>query len=501
MPAKLTDQEIATRMVELRNLRKLHARDRKQIAELKMENQELHSTVAKQQATIATLQIQISDLQTMVFGKKKRPPAGGTPTHPAGRLEPSKQPRTKASYRRPLPPASAVTEEVAAPLPEVCSCGGSFDLASVTMHERFEEDIPLPELTPDYQSRLVTKFRIERGICLACGKAATGNKTNLGGAQVALGPNVRLLVCHLISVVGLSYAQTAGLLLSLYGLHLTDGEIANMLRKQHEAWLPAYNRLKADIRAAPVVHSDETPWPIQDLEGHGYAWNICDAKSSKVCFMLEQSRGAIHAKALFGEGISSVDATTHPFAGVRISDDYAAYRSESLPGQQQLCWAHLYRSIRDLRYNANLPEEQLPYVGTWYTGFAGIYTDLRAQLEQPYDEVVRTAQAKTLWERVQRLAQEPTPQDVGEPKKLSGLKAQLIRAGKDRLLLCLPKDTPCDNNRAERELRQLVLKRKRSFGSKTERGAKALATILSLCTTTWRTTPQGYFKTLASLAG
>jgi hypothetical protein len=47
-----------------------------------------------------------------------------------------------------------------------------------------------------------------------------------------------------------------------------------------------------------------------------------------------------------------------------VSDDYGAYRS--IPGIQQLCWAHLYRTIRDTRYNDNLPDEQLLYVTQWY---------------------------------------------------------------------------------------------------------------------------------------
>jgi transposase len=294
----------------------------------------------------------------------------------------------------------------------------------------------------------------------------------------------------------MSYTQVTNLLLSLYGLAVSGGEIAVMLQSQHRSWLPAYGQLKSDIRASPVVHVDETPWPIQASDQRGHAWVLSDAASPKVCFALEQSRGAVHAKSLFGETISLTDATTQPFAGVRISDDYAAYRSESLPGQQQLCWAHLYRSIRDLRYNANLPEEQLSYVEEWYAGFAGIYQDLRKYLGEPYDEVVRATQADELWQRVQALAGS-TPDKHGEPDKLTRLKAQLARAGKDRLFVCLAKDTPCDNNRAERDLRQLVLKRKRSFGSKSERGAQALATVLSLTTTAWRSNPTGYFKTLA----
>lgn len=134
----------------------------------------------------------------------------------------------------------------------------------------------------------------------------------------------------------------------------------------------------------------------------------------------------------------------------------------------------------------------------WYENFAAIYQSLRLYLTEPYDEVVREEQAKELWRQVRALAKQPAPKN-GEPDKLRKLKAQLLRAGQDKLFVCLPKNTPCDNNRAERDLRQLVLKRKRSFGSKSEKGAQALATILSLCTTAWRSNPTGYFRALAAL--
>ncbi len=212
--------------------------------------------------------------------------------------------------------------------------------------------------------------------------------------------------------------------------------------------------------------------------------------SPKVCFTLQNSRGVTHAEKLFGA------QTEQPFKGVRISDDYGAYRA--LPGQQQLCWAHLYRCIRDLRYNDNLPEEQLPHVTKWYEQFAAIYEDLRLYLDEPYDEVVRQTQSDELWARVQTLVS--TIMVGPEPTKLTKLKAQLMRVGQAKLFTCLVANTPCDNNRAERDLRQLVLKRKRSFGSKSEKGAQALATVLSICTTHWRMNPGNYFRTLATIS-
>jgi transposase len=281
--------------------------------------------------------------------------------------------------------------------------------------------------------------------------------------------------------MGLSYAQIIQLFQSLYGLHLTDGEIAGIVRQQHSRWLPAYEQLKADIRASPSIHADETSWPIQSLQGQGYGWVLAASDSLKSCFALENSRGAPHAQKLL-----------QGYSGIRITDDYGVYRS--LPGLQQLCWAHLYRAIRDLRYNENLPDEHLAYVGWWYEQFASMYQQLRDYLTEPYDRSKREDQAEVLWQQAQALCSQHS-----EPVKLTKLKAQLMRAGKNKLFICLSDDTPCDNNRAERDLRPLVLKRKRSFGSKTERGAQALATVLSICTTTWRSNPSGYFRSLAAL--
>lgn len=474
---RLSDEVIAARMVELRNLRRLHAasRERERLKDARIT--ELEAKDAKQQQVIETLLIQVAELQTMVFGKKKRPPTG-TPTPKDELFAVPRPPRGKESYRRPTPPATAITTTELVPVSR-CQCGG--ELTRISEHERYQEDIPLPELTPNYQAKLVKKYVISRGICASCGKATAGK--DLGGQAVTLGSNARLLICHLVSVAGMSYTQVSNLLLSLYGLAVSDGEIANALQKQHQAWLPAYGQLKADIRAAPAVHADETPWAIQQNDGYGYAWSLSDATSPKVYYALENSRGAIHARELFG----------NQFAGVRVSDDYGVYRS--LPGTQQLCWAHLYRAIRDLRYNDNLPEEQLPDVSWWYEQFAGIYQDLRTYLEQPHDQAARTVQRNELWQRLQVLL---LASDT-DPVKLTKLKAQLTRAGQAKLFACLIYGAPCDNNRAERDLRQLVLKRKRSFGSQTQKGAKALSTILSLCTTTWRTQPESYFQSLAQL--
>jgi transposase len=494
MPKKLSPATIKKRMQMLHNLQHLYAIARDRMANLeeiiklhKQQITELEEGNRLRDELIDAQSIRIAELETMVFGKKKKPPIDTPPKDTNKPSSPPKPPRNKDSFKRTIPTTEAITETIPVPV-DHCACGG--ELTNITTHDRFIEDIPLPDLTADYTARLVTKYVVQRGICTQCGKAVSGQ--DLGGSVVSLGPNVRLLVCHLIAGLGMSYSQVVGLLFSLYGLTINDSEIARILQKQHRQWQPEYRQLLSDIRGSPVVHADETSWPIQDLQGAGYAWVLADSNSSSVCYALEQSRGATYAKALFGED------SDQPFTGIRVTDDYGPYRSISLPGQQQLCWAHLYRCIRDLRYNDNLSEDQLSYVQWWYEQFAAIYQDLDMYLDEPFDAVVRSTQADELWRRLQALCQSLVPA-TGEPRKLTKLKAQLTRAGKDKLFICLPNNTPCDNNRAERDLRQLVIKRKRSFGSKSERGAQALATVLSICTTTRRMNPTNYFKALAAI--
>jgi len=115
---KLTDQEIQARLVEGRNYKRLYTDLKVKYdtvtGELKAENQELRQLLQQALAQNQTQAIQIAELQTMVFGRKKRPPTGGTPVAPDLFAAP-KQARSKASYRRPLPPASAITTELQLP--------------------------------------------------------------------------------------------------------------------------------------------------------------------------------------------------------------------------------------------------------------------------------------------------------------------------------------------------------------------------------------------------
>ena len=330
-------------------------------------------------------------------------------------------------------------------------------------------------------TKTVTRHIIERGYCAKCGVWSAA--CDLRGQTVRLGKNIKLLVTYLVTILGCSYEQVKTLTSGLYGLTLSGGEIVNILRETAQVWQPEYERLKKQIRAGPGVHIDETAWPIQIFAKHCYAWVMSAVNSPARIYKLAISRGKDNATELIGGD----------FRGVRITDCYGAYKN--MPGLHQICWAHLYRKIRDLLQNKNLLPEKRPHVQAWHDQFQTLYADLRAVLDEPFNRQQRQRQEMLLRERIEHLRQS-RPLD---PKPLANLK-NLLAEYDHALFTCLKfKNIPCDNNRAERDLRSLVIKRKKSFGSRTEQGAHAMEVLLSVVWSTWHVNRKNFLPALARL--
>jgi len=91
----------------------LHAKDQQVKAALRKENIQLKTDNQGLRETAETLKIQTAKLHIMVFGRRRKPPTGHY------LLEPPKapvSPRAKASYRRFIPPAYAITSQKLMPL-------------------------------------------------------------------------------------------------------------------------------------------------------------------------------------------------------------------------------------------------------------------------------------------------------------------------------------------------------------------------------------------------
>lgn len=483
MSQKLSEAEVNRRLIRLRNLEQLHARAKARIAQQDVVIAELKQQMSEMKQlfedVIERQQIRVAELEKMVFGRRPKGKGDSSSDSGAGNAgSSSKPPPSKGSHRRPVPPANEITSTQQVAVGGCHSCGGP--LTDIQIHLRYVEDILLPALM-EQAAKTVTKLEVEQGYCIRCGISSSGR--DLRGQEVMLGPHVRLLVTYLVTLMDLTYNQVTTLIADLYGLGIDRGDIAGILATSAKGYLPEYERLKEAIRGGPGAHMDETSWKIQDQGMTGYAWVMASSTNDDVVFLAADGRGKGNAQSLYGKD----------YRGIRITDCYGAYKN--LPGLHQVCWAHLYRVARDLAQMEDLTEEKRAHCRAFHVSLSELYTTLRDYLAEPFDEKVRAGQCEELLVRVDRLALSH-PLD---PKKLTDLKARFMTY-RHALFTCLMHEgIPADNNKAERHLRKLVIKRKKSFGSKTLAGAHNLAVLMSVAWSTWYRDRTNFFPAMLEL--
>lgn len=472
---KLSDEQVKQKLIEGRNFKRLYyeLKDNTDLVvvenkQLKAENAELKqyfSGIVEAQA------VRITELETMVFGRKKWPRSGGGHKTP-------KQPRDATSYRRPKPTEDEITSEEHYPI-NVCNhCGGP--LTDKEEYSRFVEDIILAALDNITKFKTVAKHTIERGYCVPCGKYSSAQ--DLRGQEVTVGPMVRTLICYLITLRDHSYSQVRSVLWDIYRFKITEGEITRILDCRRLELLPKYEKLKESIRAGPAVHMDESRWRIQS-EKAGYAWSMSSTTSSDVVFKLADSRGMGNAQELLGDN----------YRGIGITDRYPGYKH--LFASHQICWAHLQRTAKDLTHLECLGKAKQKHVTKFYQSLAGIYATIRDYQEQPFNVTKRKQQADQLLEQTKQVCR---PHRL-DPKKLTDLKTGILEY-QDCLFICLTADgIPADNNRAERDIKQLVIKRRKSLGSKTTKGAHTLEVLLSVCLSLYNRDRDNFFPNFHAL--
>ena len=107
-----------------------------------------------------------------------------------------------------------------------------------------------------------------------------------------------------------------------------------------------------------------------------------------------------------------------------------------------------------------------------YQTFAAIYADIESARVSPFPDRAYD----TLLTRLTTF----TTLNPYDPTKLSRIKKQVSERTENYLTCLRYRGVASDNNAAERSLRHLVLKRKISFGSFSEKTADTLATLLSV---------------------
>ena len=237
------------------------------------------------------------------------------------------------------------------------------------------------------------------------------------------------------------------------------GAIVSAIHQTAQQAQPAVAAMVDRIRASPVVHADETGW--RQNGNNGYVWTFSTPTER---YFLRRGRGKAVVDEALGES----------FSGVLVSDFYAAYHHYD--GPKQRCWAHLLRDIHDLV--ALYPKDTS--LAQWAAAVHQLYVEARS-FTHPQARRRRTAQLA--WERKLLAICQPF---LADRLALQGrLCRRIERHIKELFVFVAEPDVPSDNNPAERSLRHVVISRKISGGTRSERGTESKMTLASVFGT-WR---------------
>lgn len=455
----------------------------RRIAELEAENTALRARVGELNEQVASLTEQVAmltgklaDLEKLLgrnSSNSSKPPSSDPGSAKSARPENANRAARRALGRRqgkqPGTPGSTLAQ-VADPdvvhtyRPQQCrSCARDLaDAEVVGTATRQVFDVPDPTV-------VVTEHRAERRRC-SCGCETTAAFPPEAAAPACYGPSIKAHALYLLCAQHLPRERCAETLCELFGVAVSTGTLDNWLREAAEALVVFIAVVSAQLKAAPVVHADET----SVRSGKAAVWvHVCCTTLLTLLHVGRRDKATMAAGPL-GD-----------FAGTIVHDRLVGYFSYG--AKHQLCNAHVIRSLNELLANRR-------HQG-WAKAFIELIVDTMRR-----GEVARAAglsslsayrrrQVKRRWDELceQAAAAAPGP---ASGCKLYGtdndarLLALALAEHRD-LFLAYTGDLslPATNNPAERDLRMVKLQAKISGEFRSRDGVKRFATIRSYIST------------------
>ena len=460
---------------------------------------------AEQQARILRLEEEVARLK----GGKPPPDA---PREPPAFIKANRKPKPKQQEQKPprkqRPHGFARKREtptrVIEHYPESCSvcqrklCGG-------WMHAS-RQIIEIPAAPVE-----VVEHRFMARHCGVCGRRelAHPDLSSQARGQSRLGVRLMSFISYLDTVCRMPVAGIKRLLVGLYHLHLSVGEIVRVLHTVAEAGASAYAGLLSQARQSGVLHADETG--AREDGVNGYVWSLCtpnlryyhrdasrsasviqhllgyhpavfearSARSIKKVREANQSGEANQTAKAGRSGRSDPSGRSERFRGVLVSDFYAGYSWYGRSGGwHQRCLVHLDRDLDDLK-EAHARD---PAVCQWVGKVLSLIERAKDTAREHASDPVRFCVSVR---RKHRQAFEKEAEELARPYCRSALPQRVLaerimRHRGELFVFVHHPDVPSDNNAAERSIRPFVVVRKVSGGTRSSAGSQTQAVLLSL---------------------
>lgn len=315
---------------------------------------------------------------------------------------------------------------------------------------RIVEDIPTLKT-------VVTQYEIERQWCTSCNKEVVGVPQNtLPG--FAIGLNALAHILFLKYRLRTPLARIVEELRVTHQLTITEGGVQSILHAFKTRFTTEYGRILKEIRDAPVKHADETSWRI---DGEN-CWTWLFATQKATFYTIEETRGKGVPEHILG----------HAPCGLLVRDDYAGYAS--LDMSQQSCWSHLLRVSHDHAEKETASHE----MKLLHIELTEMFSALEVANAQPFDMKKRIPVHAHFLKKIRAITLRTylSPDALAVHTRISNQDRNLVEA-------LLHEGASLTNNHAERMIRPMVVTRKISGGSRSDRGAATHAVNMSIMQT------------------
>ena len=418
----------------------------------KLTRDELIALGLAQAAQIEALTQRIAELEARLGQPPKTPDNSSVP--PSQGRKPNRAERRAAKKRKGRPGVfralATNPDRIVESRAECCPhCAHQLSSADQPGFHAYDH-IELPPIRP-----VVTRIHRHRGTCPHCRRGFSAAPPAGMPPGSPFGPDLVALIVHLHVTQAIGFERLAQLLDEVFGIRISEGAIANLIGRAQAPLAASAATIAAEVRASPVVASDETSARV---EGKNW-WQWVLLSSTAIHHLIVDSRGAAVLDDFLGEAKPEV----------WVADRYAAQAGHA--DERQLCLAHL---LRDAQYAIDSGD----------TGFAPGFHKLlqravgigqrRADLK---DSTLAQYRAD-LDRRLDRLLAATPTTEAG--RKL----AQGIRKCRGDLFLFITRrDVPATNNDCERALRPSVIFRKVTGGFRSIWGAQTYAAAASVIAT------------------
>lgn len=311
--------------------------------------------------------------------------------------------------------------------------------------------VELPPIQP-----VIIEARRYQVTCPVCAHQQQADYPPGTGPQRTFSARIEALVCYLHHVQHVSYERLQKLMAQVFGLAISPGTIANIIRRAAGKLRPEAQRIRQAIRASPVIGCDETGARV---DGHNqWQWVFETAEASY--HLMATSRGSQTIEQVLGEAEPQV----------WVSDCFSA-QLKAPTKQRQLCLAH---QLRNLQYGIDAERCSFCYRMQQLLRRA-LRLDKHRDSLSPH---LFAGQVKAIEAACNQLLSSPVSNRNGQRLPKRYLKHR------DALFTFLYRpDVPADNNGSERALRKSVVHRKVSGGFRSVWGAQAFATTATVLQT------------------